>query len=92
VLGSERVADANTFRLRRLEHAMRREVADGLLVRVSSIDPDRDRAFALQEAFLDALLTSLEPGARARLTGFRTNGRPATGATAEGVPWRAPAL
>jgi EpsI family protein len=74
VLGGERVADANTFRLRRLSHAVRREVADGLLVRVSSIDPDADRAFALQARFIDEMIAAMAPADRARVAGIPPQG------------------
>lgn len=42
---------------------------EGLLFRVSSIDADAARAFALQERFVAALLAAMEPAQRAQLTG-----------------------
>jgi EpsI family protein len=45
------------------------QVPDGLLFRVSSIDPDSDRAYAAQEAFVNALLTATTPADRAKLAG-----------------------
>ena len=74
VLGDERTADANTFRLRRLGYAVRRQIADGLLVRVSSIDPVGERAFTLHEEFIDELVRALEPDERARVEGEPTEG------------------
>jgi len=69
VLSGERTADANSFRLRRLAHAVRRQSADGMLVRVSSIDPDAQRGFALHAEFIDALARALSPADWARVEG-----------------------
>ncbi|RZT98152.1 exosortase C-terminal domain/associated protein EpsI [Rivibacter subsaxonicus] len=69
VLSGERTADANTFRLRRLAHAVRHQSADGLLVRVSSIDADAQRGFALHAEFIDALSRALSPADLARVEG-----------------------
>jgi EpsI family protein len=69
LLGGQVVADATGFRLRRLSFAARREVADGMLVRLSSIDPDTPRAFALHQAFAQEMLSAMAPADRARLIG-----------------------
>lgn len=74
VLGGERIPDAQTFRLRRLAHAVQREAADGLLVRVSSIDPLPERAFALQARFIDDMVAALAPGDRPKIVGVPTKG------------------
>lgn len=74
VLAGERLADANTFRLRRLSHAVRRELADGLLVRISSIDPDANRAFLLQAQFIDAMTRAMPPEIRRRVEGIPSHG------------------
>jgi EpsI family protein len=46
------------------------QVPDGLLFRVSSIDPDAPRAWQRQGDFARALLAACTPSARARLAGF----------------------
>jgi EpsI family protein len=69
LLGGMVVADATRFRLRRLSFAARREVADGMLVRLSSIDPDSPRAFAVHQAFAQDLVRAMAPADRARLIG-----------------------
>lgn len=74
VLGGERIADANSYRLRRLAHAVRRQIADGLLVRVSSIDPVAERAFEVQATFIDQLLQAMTPEDRARVAGIPPQG------------------
>jgi len=74
VLGGELAADANTFGLRNLTHAVRREVVDGLLVRVSSIDPDDARAFALHAAFISDLVRAIAPADRSKVIGTPSQG------------------
>ena len=44
-------------------------IPDGMLVRVSSISDDNDRAYALQERFINDLLTAVSWNDRARLAG-----------------------
>jgi hypothetical protein len=63
------VADASSFRLRRLSFAARRKVVDGMLVRVSSIDPDAARAYAAHQAFALDLVRALAPADRAKVFG-----------------------
>jgi EpsI family protein len=74
VLGGARVSDSNTFRLRALAHAVRRQVVSGLLVRVSSIDPIDARAFALQDSFIADLESALAPSDRAKVIGLPPQG------------------
>lgn len=69
VLAGERVGDANAFRLRHLAHSVRRQVADGLLVRVSSVDPLTARAFAIQAEFIADLIAALPAEDRAHIEG-----------------------
>lgn len=69
VLGGRQTPDATTFRLQRLAHAVQREPADGLLVRVSSIDPLTARAFELQARFIDDLARALADDVRPRIFG-----------------------
>lgn len=45
-------------------------IPDGLLFRVSSIDPDEARAYRLQEQFINQLLASVAPAERRRLSGL----------------------
>jgi EpsI family protein len=73
VLGGERIPDGNTYRLRRLAKAVRQESADGMLVRVSSLDINPDRAFTLQLEFINDMLAAMDPASRARVTGTSLN-------------------
>jgi EpsI family protein len=63
-LGGAAVEDAAAFRLKSLEYAVKRQIVDGLLVRVSSIDPLPDRAFAKHDRFISDVLAALTPAAR----------------------------
>lgn len=69
VLGDERISDSNSFRLRRLAKAVRRESAEGMLVRVSSLDVDAGRAFALQTEFINDMVQSMSASHRQRIFG-----------------------
>lgn len=69
LLGGVVVADAGSFRLRRLSFAARREVVDGMLVRISSIDPDAERAFELHRSFAQEMVRAMAPADRAKVVG-----------------------
>lgn len=56
-------------RLAVLSHGLRGEVADGMLVRISSIDVDADRAFALHDRFVRELAEALPAANADRLFG-----------------------
>lgn len=58
-------------RLAELRHGLRGEILDGLVFRVSSINPDQEAGFALQEEFIRQVAESLAPGARMQLMGLR---------------------
>lgn len=60
-------------RLSELKSTLAGRVPDGLLVRVSSIDPDTAHAWQVHQAFVDALLQSLPDADRARMAGLSTN-------------------
>jgi EpsI family protein len=69
LLGGAVVADAASFGLRRLAFAARRELADGMLVRLSSNDTHSPRAYAVHQAFAQDMLAAMTPADRARLIG-----------------------
>lgn len=54
-------------RLTEIRHGLRGEIVDGMLVRISSIGSDDQRAFALQDQFARDMIAALEPAARQRL-------------------------
>lgn len=74
-LAGEVVPDANAFRLQSLWYAARRMVVDGLLVRVSTIDPISARAYAVHDTFVTALLAAIPRGDRAIVFGRESSFR-----------------
>jgi EpsI family protein len=68
------VGDKVTFfglphKLAQLRYGLTGTVADGMLVRVSSIDRDENGAYQLQQEFLDAMLAGMSDKDRARIAG-----------------------
>src|SRR6185436_3636699 len=53
-----------------LSYTLTGRIPDGLIFRVSSIDPDQARANKLQDQFINQLLQSLAPADRKRLSGL----------------------
>ncbi len=74
VLGGAVVADEASFNWRRLAFAAKRELLDGFLVRVSSIDSDANRAYLLHFQFSDALRRALSPSDRDKFIGYASAG------------------
>lgn len=56
-------------RMTQLRYGLTGMVADGMLVRVSTIDTDQRAAYAVQERFINAMLDALDARARLRLIG-----------------------
>ncbi len=56
-------------KLAQLRYGLTGRIPDGMLIRVSSIDPNETSAYALQENFLRVFLGSLSPSDRERMTG-----------------------
>jgi EpsI family protein len=52
-----------------LDYAIKRQIPDGMVVRISSISSDDNAAFALQQNFIDAMLAKLDAGSRQNLIG-----------------------
>lgn len=69
LLGDVVVTDSTTFRLRQLSFGLRRQLLDGLLMRVSSIDTQPARAHALQSQFADELVRAMRPAERVKVIG-----------------------
>jgi EpsI family protein len=69
ILGGLAAREASEIRWRRLHLALLGHRVTGMLVRVSSVDPDPQRAFAHQAAFADALVRAVAPSQRAEVLG-----------------------
>jgi len=52
-----------------IRYGLKGEIPDGVLVRVSSISADENKAFALQDGFIRDLLAAISPQNRSRLLG-----------------------
>lgn len=52
-----------------IKYGLKGEIPDGVLVRVSSISADDNKAFALQDSFIRAMLEGISPLKRSRLLG-----------------------
>lgn len=69
-VGDSAIANPLEKRLVEFRYALTGQIPDGLLFRISSIDPDRERAYRMQDRFVDALLATLPPADRRRLSGL----------------------
>ena len=68
-VGNEVVISGIGQKLAQMRYGLRGVIADGMLVRVSSIDDDMDRAQALQAEFLQALAQALDTKSLDRVFG-----------------------
>jgi EpsI family protein len=69
-VGDTAVQGTTQKRLVDLRYGLTGRIPDGLLFRVSSIDPDQTRANQMQDQFIDQLLRSVSPAERKRLSGL----------------------
>jgi EpsI family protein len=69
VVGGEVARDNWEMKKAKLRYAFKGEIADGLLIRVSSITPDAERGYALQQDFSGAMLKAIPVQYRSRLIG-----------------------
>ncbi|PLX73362.1 MAG: EpsI family protein [Azoarcus sp.] len=71
------VAISSLFQRRivELEYGLKGLIPDGLIFRLSSIDPDSERAFSLQGDFLQSMISQLRVQDRARIAGLKYQSR-----------------
>ncbi|MDZ7858015.1 exosortase-associated protein EpsI, B-type [Sphaerotilus sp.] len=69
-IGNHAVRSGTDKKLKEIQYAMEGQIADGLLFRVSSVDPNLPRAFDAQLNFVSEMMSSLSPGDRLRLAGL----------------------
>jgi EpsI family protein len=69
-IGNHAVRSGTDKKLKEIQYAMEGQIADGLLFRVSSVDPNLPRAFDAQLAFVSEMMSSLSPEDRLRLAGL----------------------
>ena len=69
VVGDKATLPGLTQKFAQLSYGLTGKVPDGFLVRISSIDPDRQAAYQLQESFIKSMLGALSEKDRARISG-----------------------
>lgn len=69
-VGNKTVNDDWDRKLAQLSYVLEGRIPDGLLFRVSSIDPDARHAYQTQDVFINALLQALAQDARMRVAGL----------------------
>lgn len=69
-VGDTAVIGKTQKRLVDLRYGLTGRIPDGLLFRISSIDPDKARAYRFQDQFINELLSSVPPADRKRLSGL----------------------
>ncbi|SDW51795.1 exosortase-associated protein EpsI, B-type [Nitrosomonas oligotropha] len=68
-VGNKAVLPGIDEKLQQLKYGLTGDVPDGMLVRVSSIDSDKDKAYQLQTIFIQDLLSAVSTNERIRLIG-----------------------
>ncbi len=68
-IGSKAVMPGIDEKLQKIRYGLTGDVPDGMLVRVSSINSDKDKAYQLQAIFVQDLLSSVDNSVRTRLIG-----------------------
>lgn len=72
VVGDQVVTTGVGQKLAQIHYGVRGIIADGMLVRVSSIDTDPEHAFAAQSRFVRELAKVINPHVKARVFGLRS--------------------
>ncbi len=68
-VGDKAIRDGLEQKLQKLRYAMTGKIPDGILLRVSTIDTDPERAYQIQSSFIQSMLASMTPRDRARTIG-----------------------
>jgi EpsI family protein len=68
-IGEKALLPGLARKMTQLRYGLRGQVPDGMLIRVSSIDDNANRAFGDQKAFIQSWLTSIGPSQLRRLSG-----------------------
>lgn len=69
VVGNTFIDSDTSKKLAEMKYALNNRIPDGMLVRVSSIDPDSSRAHEIQTSFLTELRSAIDPSHRSRFGG-----------------------
>ena len=80
-VGDQVVQSTMDKRIAQIRLGLTGQIPDGLLFRISSIDNDTDRAYAMQQQFAAQMMSAVPPLARKQLGGLATPGTPGTPAS-----------
>jgi len=83
-VGDKAVPGKLQKRLVELRYTLTGRIPDGMLFRVSSIDPDEARAYHMQDEFINQLLQAVSPAGRKRLSGLGAGSSAPTASTTPG--------
>ena len=72
-VGQHIALSGTELKLAQLSYTVRGVVPDGMLIRISSIDPQDKRAYALHDLFLRDMVGAMTPEARGLTVGSRVN-------------------
>ena len=72
-IGDKVVVGGIQKKLAEMRYGITGKIADGMLVRVSSVDPDAPRAYKLQAQFAEAMVGAMAVSDRARVVGAPKN-------------------
>jgi EpsI family protein len=73
-LGDKVIQNGFDRRLEEIRLGLTGQIPDGLLFRISSIDREPERAYAMQQKFTDALMSSVPAETRKQLSGLAPPG------------------
>jgi len=76
VIGERVTTTGTETKLAQMSYGLRGQIPDGILIRVSNIDSNAAKAYALQEQFLADLHRGLSPAWRSRVFGSSAGGTP----------------
>jgi EpsI family protein len=69
IVGDQITTFGRGHKIATLEYGLRGVIPDGMLIRVSSIDPEDEHAFRLQQRFIDDMLAAMTPANRVVVLG-----------------------
>jgi EpsI family protein len=72
-IGDKAVMSGLDQKMQRFVYGLSGRIPDGMLVRVSTIEPDDAGAYKVQDRFVNQMLDALKPDDRVRLMGAATN-------------------
>jgi len=70
-VGDKVVRNGVDQKLQKLRYAMTGKIPDGILIRLSTIEEDKQHSYQLQNSFIQSMLSSMKPEDRTRITGSR---------------------